>query len=128
MTPSSFLKDTSMLTKPHIWTAFHLDAAVCLVGGVHCPNCRTELGACDVIADQASGHAVLICSRCHRDERCSKSSAEWLPALCQQDRADRAQIGPAHLFPAQAAPPGAQPGFDEFSETTLQRFVKWQID
>ena len=56
-----------MLTKPHIWTAFHLDAAVRLVAGVHCPNCGTELRACDLIADHASGRAVLICSRCHRD-------------------------------------------------------------
>ena len=56
-----------MLTKPHTWTAFHLDAAVRLVAGVHCPNCATELRACDVITDAASDRAALICSGCHRD-------------------------------------------------------------
>jgi hypothetical protein len=55
-----------MLIKP-IWTAFHLGAVVRLVAGVHCPNCGTELRACDVMADQASGRAALICSHCHRD-------------------------------------------------------------
>jgi hypothetical protein len=38
-----------------------------LVAGVHCPNCATELRACDVITDAASGRAALICSGCHRD-------------------------------------------------------------
>ena len=42
-----------------------------------CPYCRRELRAQDVIADEASGRAVLICSRCHRDilaiEWCLKS-------------------------------------------------------
>lgn len=56
-----------MLTKPHFWTAFHLDAAVRLVAGVHCPNCATELRACDVIINQAGGRTRLICSGCHRD-------------------------------------------------------------
>jgi hypothetical protein len=54
-------------TSPQIWTAFHLGAAVRLVAGVYCPNCGTELRACDVIVERATGGAVLICSRCHRD-------------------------------------------------------------
>jgi hypothetical protein len=65
-------EDTSMrikpqTTSPQIWTSFHLGAGVRLVAGVHCPNCGTELRACDVIIDQAGGRTGLICSGCHRD-------------------------------------------------------------
>jgi hypothetical protein len=56
-----------MLKKLHFSPAFHLDAAVRLVAGVRCPNCATELRACDVMNDQASGRTGLICSGCHRD-------------------------------------------------------------
>jgi hypothetical protein len=65
-----------MLTK-RFWTAFHRGAVVHLAAGISCPDCRRDLRACDVIADQASSRAVLICSCCHRDiltiERGSKS-------------------------------------------------------
>jgi hypothetical protein len=67
MAPSSFLEDTSMLTEPHITTTLHLNAAVRLAAGVHCPNCATELRACDVIIDHAVRRTGLICSGCHRD-------------------------------------------------------------
>ena len=61
-----------MLIKPQttssqIWTSFHSGATVRLIAGVHCPNCGTELRACDVIADRASGGALVICFGCHRD-------------------------------------------------------------
>jgi hypothetical protein len=53
-----------MLTKPHFWTAFHLEAAVRLVTGVHCPNCGTELRAQDVEL-LGDGDLQVGCSGCH---------------------------------------------------------------
>jgi hypothetical protein len=55
-----------MLTKPHIWTAFHLHAAVRLVAGVHCPYCGRELRAQDV-ESLDHGNVRIVCPACHRD-------------------------------------------------------------
>ena len=55
-----------MPTKPRIWTAFHLDAAVRLVAGVRCPYCRRELRAQDAeLYDD--GDLRIVCCCCHGD-------------------------------------------------------------
>jgi hypothetical protein len=58
-----------MPTKPHIWTAFHLGAAVRLVGGIPCPYCRRELRAQDVelLEDGDARIVRMVCPGCHRD-------------------------------------------------------------
>lgn len=55
-----------MLPKSNTWTAFHLNANVRLVAGVHCPYCGRELRAQDV-EPLDHGDARIVCSGCHRD-------------------------------------------------------------
>lgn len=55
-----------MLTKPHIWTAIHLHAAVRLVAGLRCPCCERELRAQDV-EPLDHGDVRIVCLGCHRD-------------------------------------------------------------